>query len=83
MFNPILNGEIRYSNGIEITPCRTGVQVEDGTILGVITEDRQFEVFIAGPVELNGWFPIYLMSKQFINLLETDLSFLSNDQING
>jgi hypothetical protein len=83
MFNPILNGGVSYSNGTEITPCKTGVQVEDGTILGIIAEDRQFEVFISGPVELNGWYPLYLMSKRFITLLETDLQFLSKDQING
>jgi hypothetical protein len=83
MFNPILNGAIYYSNGIEMTPCRKNVQVEDGTIMGVITEDRSKDVLIAGPMELNGWYPVYLMAKTDISLLETDLQFLSQDQING
>jgi hypothetical protein len=82
MFNPILNGGVYYGNGIEIIP-KKNAQVRDGTILGIITEERQSEVFIAGAADENGWFPLYLMSKQFINLLETDLQYLSDNQISN
>lgn len=82
MFNPIFNGEIHYSNGIEVTPCVKRVQVVDGTIMGTIVEDRHYEVLIAGPVEQNGWYPLYLMSKQLISLIPTNSQYLSEDQIN-
>lgn len=82
MFNPLLNGGVYYSNGTEIVP-KKNVQVKDGTISGVITEERHFEVCVATPASENGWYPVYLMSKQFINLLETDLQYLSDDQIDN
>lgn len=82
MYNPILNGGVYYSNGTEIIP-KKNVQVADGTVLGVITDERQSEVYVAGTPDENGWFPLYLMSKQFINLLESDLTYLSDDQISN
>ena len=82
MFNPIFNGEIHYTNGTELTPCKKNIQVRDGTIQGTIIQDRHYEVLITGPVEPNGWSPVYLMSKQFITLLPDGLQF-PEDQINN
>jgi hypothetical protein len=80
MYNPIFNGEIQYSNGIEFTPCKKNVQVEDATIQGVIIQDRHDTVLITGPIELNGWYPVYLMAKTYITLLDNDI--YREDQIN-
>jgi hypothetical protein len=69
IFNPIFNVSIHYSNGIEDTPCKKDIQVRDASILGIITKEEHEEVFVAGPPEVNGWFPVYLMPKRVISLL--------------
>ncbi len=74
IFNPIFYGEVYQGNGIELIKQRNPQVEDNGVILGTVVEDRHTDALIAGPVELNGWHFVYLISKSSISsILDDDL----------
>ena len=75
MFNPIYYGKLTFTDGTEIVEAvNPQVQIKDEYIEGTVLEDNGQTVQIAGPIELNGWWPVYFMSKVYIAILPDGLN---------
>ncbi len=73
MFNPVFHGDVFQSNGVEMIKQKHPQVEDNGEIRGTIVQDRHNDVMIAGPLELNGWYFVYLIPKSTITLLDNDL----------
>lgn len=70
MFNPILNGAVYQSNGIDTIKQKFPIVEDNGAILGTIVDDRApGTAMVATGVELNGWYFVYLMNRNVLNIL--------------